>query len=163
MVPHFNLASNSLICYQYELVKIPVLPVLKAMSLALNVGTFWWTSDWRCAHYRYQPLWSLPRRWCYQLVCSPILGSNDIWLLGLTPGLTFSNRAKPIILTGKLTWRQSQWLSHSSSSHVSLGRITTGVKGNPLSTNTSGTLLAPRLALKQISKTGGSLCPLAIL
>lgn len=105
--PHFNLASNSLICHQYELVKIPGLPVLKAMSLALvKVGTFPWTLDWRCAHNRYQPIWSLLRHWCYQLVCSPILGSNDIsWLLGLKPGLTFSSRAKPSILTGKLTWQ----------------------------------------------------------
>lgn len=85
---HFNLTSNSLICHQYELVKILVLPVL-ALG---KVGIFQWTLDWKCAHNSYQPIWSLPWHWCYQLVCSPILGSNDIsWLLGLMPGLILAS------------------------------------------------------------------------
>lgn len=143
-------------------VKIPVILFPKGIFMAcVKVVPFWWIWDWRCAHNRgCQLTRSFPHRGYCQLVWSLILGSTDIsWFVGLMPGLIFTKKAKPIILSGKLQVdhcsSHNGW-TYSSSSHVSpheviicrsLGKITTRVKENSLSTNTSGTFLARRLPL----------------
>lgn len=153
--------SNSLVCYQHKLGKIPVILLPKAISMAsVKVVPFWWIWDWRCAYNRRCQLTrSFPQHGYYQLAWSPSLGCNDIsWLAGLMPGLIFTMKAKSVYY---ITWQVEFCSSHhgwtySSSSHVSpheviicrsLGKITTRVKENSLSINTSSTSLALRLPL----------------